>query len=115
MKIALVEKKTKPLEKDIQRKIVKFLKDNDFSVDVNTENMYTTAGRADIVACKCGLYIAIEVKRPGKKPTALQQSWLKEKEDHGAIVMVATSVEDVEKHLIKLLANVSEQVLHFHS
>jgi hypothetical protein len=40
--------------------------------------------------------LALEVKQPGVKPTAIQAQTLKDLADHGAIVRVVTAVEDVE-------------------
>ncbi len=39
----------------------------------------------------------IEVKRPGKKPTALQKAKMEELTEHGAECVVATSIADLEK------------------
>lgn len=41
-----------------------------------------------------GIALAIEVKAPGKKPTAQQIAWLAHYKSRGAIVGVAESVED---------------------
>lgn len=43
--------------------------------------------------------VFVEVKRPGKKPTILQEQVMKELEEYGARCFVAHSVEDVEKEL----------------
>jgi len=42
---------------------------------------------------------ALEVKRPGRKPTKLQQAVLKKWEAAGAIAAVVTSVEEVKELL----------------
>jgi len=90
------------LEKDIQKKIMKFLKSLDnASFDVTTIGMYGNKGTADIVGVLCGRYVAIEVKRPNKFPTALQKHWLDTKTKCGAICFVATSVREVEERLIR--------------
>lgn len=69
------------------------------------------AGTPDIMAFKsprvvifdparkyCEL-LFIEVKRPGNKPTILQQTKMKELEESGARCFVASSIEDVDKYL----------------
>jgi len=42
---------------------------------------------------------ALEVKRPGRRPTKLQQAVLKKWEAAGAIAAVVTSAEDVRELL----------------
>jgi len=89
-------KKSAPLEKDVQKKIVEYLKNNGFSVDVITKGLYGSNGIADIIACKHGRYFAFEVKRrPGMKTSPLQAAWLDEKHKHGAIAKCVGSVEEV--------------------
>lgn len=62
------------------------------------------AGLPDIIGVQkaTGRLVAIEVKRPKKKPTELQQQTLQTLKDHGAIAFVATSIEDVKKELNSL-------------
>ena len=66
------------------------------SFDVTTTGMYGNRGTADIIGVLKGCFIAIEVKRPKKKATPLQQNWLDTKKDCGAVCFVAHSVEEVE-------------------
>ena len=61
--------------------------------------MYGVAGEPDIDACVKGRSVQIEVKRPGEKPTPLQERRLAEWQAAGAITMVATSRGDVERGL----------------
>ena len=56
-------------------------------------------GTPDIMAFKKNELLFIEVKRPGKKPTYLQEEKMKELETYGARCFVATSLEDVEDYL----------------
>ena len=92
--------KSKPLEKQIQAAIVKLLRRYGYSVDVITKALYGGNGIADVIACKDGLYIAIEVKRePGMKPSPLQSEWLSDKVKHGAIAFCAGSVDEVIEKL----------------
>ncbi len=88
-------KKEKPLEKVTQKNIVKLLKDRGFSVDVITSGLYGNNGVADIIACRDGRYVALEVKRfPGMKPSKIQDAWLADKVLHGAIAKCVGSVEE---------------------
>ena len=94
--------KKKKTEKQIQNQIMKFLREHGFSADVITIGSYGRRGMSDIVACAPdGRYIAIEVKREGKKATRIQEEWLAEKESHNAITFVACSVNDVKNGLSK--------------
>ena len=84
-------------EKQIQNRIMKFLREHGFSADVITIGRYGRRGMSDIVACAPdGTYVAIEVKREGKKATRIQREWLAEKENHNAVTFVACSVKDVK-------------------
>jgi hypothetical protein len=52
------------------------------------------AGDPDLFGAIDGRHFEIEVKRPGERPTALQQARLKQWAASGARVGVATSVEE---------------------
>ena len=94
--------KKKKTEKQIQNQIMKFLREHGFSADVITIGTYGRRGMSDIVACAPdGTYIAIEVKREGKKATLIQEEWLAEKEKHNAVTFVACSLNDVRNGLKK--------------
>jgi hypothetical protein len=58
-----------------------------------------TAGLPDIIGVHkdTGRLVACEVKKPGKKPTVLQQQMMDKLEEYGAIVFVASSINDVTK------------------
>jgi len=101
MKIKKSKKKVLT-EKQIQNQIMKFLSEHGFSADVITIGTYGRRGMSDIVACAPdGTYIAIEVKREGKKATRIQEEWLAEKRKHNAVSFVACSVNDVKDGLSK--------------
>ena len=98
MTVTLEKKKpAPPLEKDIQSAIVEWMRSHGYSVDVITSGMYGGNGIADIVACKRGRYVAVEVKRPGGKTTKLQEQWLARKTAVGGLATVAYSVQDVKE------------------
>ena len=59
----------------------------------------TPTGTADITGCLDGRYVAVEVKVPGKEPTAAQRYWLRKMRDAGAIVFVAHSVSEAVAQL----------------
>lgn len=67
-------------------------------------------GTPDIIGCRNGRMVMIEVKRPGNKPTAIQNQVMDEWREYGADVFVATSLEDVDKHFkeidLKTIKNV---------
>jgi hypothetical protein len=53
------------------------------------------AGLPDLIVLYRGVFLAIEIKRPGGKATPLQLHTLAEMEKAGAQTIVASSVEDV--------------------
>ena len=61
-----------------------------------------TRGVSDIIGCipKTGRYLAIEVKRPGGKPTPEQQQFIDTINGAGGLAFVAHSVEEVESKLL---------------
>lgn len=100
-----------PLEKDIQKTILDWLKyqSETFVWRQNSGGMYTDSptgrhgfktasvdGISDIMGVYKGYPLAIEVKRPGKKPTESQMAFLCQFRDAGGIAIVATSIENVE-------------------
>ena len=52
-------------------------------------------GVSDIIGIYKGRFLAIEVKRPGLKLTALQESFLTQVKEAGGIGIVATCCDDV--------------------
>ena len=111
------EKRTKrkpdlrPLERDIQRDILAYLRTlpNVWAVRVNSAGVKLPGrngktgfyrsndrpGCPDILACVDGMFIAIEVKRPDEKLTSEQQSCHFDIAYAGGIAFVARSVHDV--------------------
>jgi hypothetical protein len=58
------------------------------------------AGTSDIIAClHGGEYVAIEVKRPGEKPTPAQELFIDQVNATGGLAFVAHSLEDVMREL----------------
>lgn len=60
------------------------------------------AGLPDLFALKNGTLLGVEVKRPGKKPTDIQEQMLAALRLNGALAIVATSTEDVDAYLKSL-------------
>lgn len=65
-------------------------------------SMYQKAGVPDIIACVDGVFVGIEIKRPGGKVSALQQFQIDEINRNGGYAFVAYSVEDVRREIEKL-------------
>lgn len=112
-------KAPKPLEKDIQRAILGFLKAQrgltvwpNKSVGVydaakgifrKPVDVYHRNGVSDILGFfhKTGRILAIEVKRPGGKISPDQLSFINEVNEGGGLAFIAYSVEDVAKQLLE--------------
>lgn len=88
-----------PLEKSIHRNILRKLNDLPETYAKKTLGSSGSAGWPDIICCHHGKMLALEVKRPGGKPTALQTRELTRWETAGAISAVVTSWEDVQQIL----------------
>lgn len=96
-------------EADIQRVILHYLglrgalATRINSGAVKTEGRFfrlnSSPGCSDILCCFAGKYIALEVKRPGKKATAAQESFLAAVRRAGGVGEVVTCVGDVERIL----------------
>lgn len=88
-------------EQQIQKKIIDYLnRIGAYSVKTITVNR---AGTPDILACLNGKFIAIEVKRLGKKATPLQEHHINEIKKAGGIAFVACSVDEVKQGLEELI------------
>lgn len=69
---------------------------------------FSERGAADIFGVYHGRFLAIEVKRPGNKPTIDQHCWLQEMKNLGAIAFWATSLEDCIREF-NLLTNTDKK------
>ena len=57
---------------------------------------YSEKGISDIIACSPkGTFVAIEIKRPGKKPTQEQLDFIAQVSTNSGIAFVAHSLDDV--------------------
>jgi len=86
-------------EKAIVNSIKRYLDKLPGCYVVKTHGSIYGAGQPDLLGCYQGRTLALEVKRPGRKPTKLQQAVLKKWEAAGAIAAVVTSAEDVRELL----------------
>ena len=91
------------LESKIQTKILKELKT--LGIYAHKNIVTNRKGIPDIIACVNGLYVAIEVKRLGGKPTKLQEWNIDQIKNSRGIAIVAYSWEDVAELLRKLYDN----------
>ena len=107
----------KPKEADIMRSILDWLKLNKaiairinsgaFAGEHNGRKRFVkcndTPGCSDIIACVAGVFVAIEVKRPGSHTDPMralkQEAFLQDIRRAHGIALIATSIEDVVAEL----------------
>ena len=82
------------LESTIQARIMKGLKDA--GVYAHKNIVSNKKGIPDIICCVRGTYVALEVKRPGGKPTELQLYNLEQIRKSGGIAEIVYSLEEVQ-------------------
>lgn len=88
-------------EKTIENKIKGYL-DAIGAYHIKTHgNMFSKAGTPDIIACVNGVFVAIEVKKPGGVVSALQMANIKLINNAGGTAFVAYSLDDVKRELRK--------------
>lgn len=81
-------------EKEIVQGIVRHLRGRGAYVVKTAPPMDN--GTPDLLVCLGGLFLAIEVKQPGKSPSKIQEHRIRQIKDAGGVAFVATSVTDVE-------------------
>lgn len=92
-----VDERKKMREKVIENKIKAYLKTiKGLYFFKEHGGLYGTAGVPDIICCYKGQFIALEVKAPDGKLTALQEATIKRIKDAYGIAEVVRSVEDVK-------------------
>lgn len=86
-------------EGKVKAKIKKFLKDNTLQHWMIIPSAFgATTGVSDFIGIlPNGRFFAIEAKAEGKKPTAIQQKFLKAIEDNQGISIVVAGEHEVEK------------------
>lgn len=106
MRRQLKLRKYEPLEKDIQNAILEYLRAKRvFCWKEHSSGIYKQdgtgyiplglKGKADILGCHNGKFLAIEVKRPSGKLSVEQYEFLTNIRNAGGIAFVATSIDDV--------------------
>lgn len=90
-----------PKESTIVAAVLKYLRARGYWAAKLHGGPYQMAGLPDVLAIKGGLATWVEVKRPGEKPTAIQESMMRTLANAGSIVIVATSIEDLEAKGVK--------------
>lgn len=91
-------------EQNIQTSIMNYIKSiGGLPIKFNNMGIYATAGVSDILACIKGKFVAIEVKKPGGKPSKLQLSFINAINSLGGIAFWTDNLEDVKDKLKELL------------
>ena len=93
-------------EKQIQKQIEDYLRKSGWFVIPEPHvprkpkyNFVGTKGRSDTLTIRSGEFAAIEIKRPGGKPTPEQEAFLANVRGQGFIAFVAYGLEDVISRL----------------
>ncbi len=89
------------VEQAIQTSIIRYIKSiGGLPIKQNQIGIYAQAGVPDIIACIKGKFVAIEVKRPGKKPEPIQEAFLESITKKGGLAFWADNLDKV-KNIIK--------------
>lgn len=96
-------KKHIPTEKSIVKGILDYLNRLPYCRAIKMQGTYRRGGEPDIFCCYKGRMVLLEVKRPGNKPTMLQEATLGMWHEAGAVTAVVYSVDDVKKVLEAIL------------
>ena len=90
-------------EQNIQTSIMNYISSiGGLPIKFNNMGIYAKAGVSDILACIKGRFVAIEVKRPGNKPTAVQLQFIKAVNSIGGLAFWADNLQDVKDKLKEL-------------
>ena len=90
-------------EQDIQTKIMNYISSiGGLPVKFNNIGIYAKAGVSDILACIKGKFVAIEVKKPGGKPSKLQEQFINAVNSIGGFAFWADNLQDVKDKLKEL-------------
>lgn len=96
----MANKKTPPLEKTIVASILRWLKEQQATFCWKEHGgPYGTPGIPDIIVCHHGAFVALEVKRPGGKPTKLQEATIQAIRRSGGWAFVVHSLEEARERL----------------
>lgn len=90
-------------EQDIQESMMHYISSiGGLPVKFNNIGIYAKAGVADILACIKGRFVAIEVKKPGKTPSKLQENFINAVNSIGGFAFWADNLQDVKDKLKEL-------------
>jgi Holliday junction resolvase len=82
------------MERDIVKKIKDYIKANGGFVVKFHGGPYAEVGIPDLLCCIGGVFVAVEVKQPGKKPTAIQEAKMAEIRAAGGRSFAVTSLAE---------------------
>lgn len=90
-------------EQNIQTSIMNYISSiGGLPIKFNNMGIYAKAGVSDILACIKGRFVAIEVKRPGNKPSAVQLQFITAVNSIGGLAFWADNLQDVKDKLKEL-------------
>ena len=90
-------------EQNIQTSIMNYISSiGGLPIKFNNIGIYAKAGVSDILACIKGRFVAIEVKRPGNKPSAVQLQFITAVNSIGGLAFWADNLQDVKDKLKEL-------------
>lgn len=92
-----------PKEQNIQTSIMNYISSiGGLPIKFNNFGIYAKAGVSDILACIKGRFVAIEVKRPCNKPSAVQLQFIAAVNSIGGLAFWADNLQDVKDKLKEL-------------
>lgn len=93
------------LEKDFQKQVIKFLKDNNIYYIKVWGGGYQKAGIPDLIICLKGRFIAVELKNEVGKPSPLQLYNIEKIKKSGgqAFILNPSQFEDFKKEVQKIV------------
>ena len=111
-KVQFVQGDGKMLERDIVKKIIKYINQQRVGKKwkgyawKNHGGLYSVKGLPDIMAVirkdRKSFFLCFEVKQPGNKPTEIQKALIRKYKDLGATAEVITSLDEVVKIIEEL-------------
>lgn len=86
-------------ESSIQSSIIKYLEAQGAEVFKPKTTTYSKKGTPDILGCFQGIFIAIETKAPGKRPTELQQLRIEQIRRAGGYAIATDNLNEVKEFI----------------
>lgn len=92
-----------PQERNLQTSVMRWLNAQSYTLARKLHGTgYGVVGDPDLYGCCRGRMFLIELKQPGKEPTAIQRVRLNEWKKVGAIAFVAHSLEEVKEAFARI-------------